>query len=128
MLQNIKIIETKNAPPPLGHYAQAIQYSGLIYVSGQLGRGPKMSDAEAGDIEVQTRRCFGNILAIIQEAGSSASQLLKVNIFISDIAQWPKVNRVYSEMVGSHRPARIVIPTPVLHYGALLEIDAIAAG
>lgn len=128
MIQNINVIETKNAPPPLGHYAQAIQYAGLIYVSGQLGRGPEMTDVEAGDIEVQTRRCFGNILTIIQSAGSSVNQLLKVNIFISDIAQWPTVNRVYSEMIGFHRPARIVVPTPVLHYGALLEIDAIAAG
>lgn len=128
MSENVKIIETENADRPLGHYAQATQCGGTIYVSGQLGRGPNMSDEDAGDIEVQTRRCLGNILAIIEAAGSSADRLLKVNIFISDIDLWPAVNKVYSEMIGTHKPARIVVPTPDLHYGALLEIDAIAAG
>ncbi|PCI31584.1 MAG: reactive intermediate/imine deaminase [Alphaproteobacteria bacterium] len=128
MSQNVKIIETEKASRPLGHYAQATHHAGVIYVSGQLGRGPDMSNEEAGDIEVQTRRCLGNILAIVDAAGSSADRLLKVNIYIVDIGLWPAVNKVYSEMLGSHRPARIVVPTPGLHYGALLEIDAIAAG
>jgi len=127
MSSPVKIIETENATLPLGHYAQATQHGGTIYVSGQLGRLPNMSDEEAGGIEVQTRRCLENVLAIIEAAGSSADRLLKVNIFIADIEQWPAVNKVYAEMLGEHKPARIVVPTPLLHYGALLEIDAIAA-
>lgn len=124
---SVEIISTENATTPLGHYAQATKHNGVIYVSGQLGRGPGMSDADAGDIEVQTRRCLTNILAIVDAGGGSAESLLKVNIFIADIELWPSVNKVYSELVGEHTPARIVVPTPDLHYGALLEIDAIAA-
>jgi len=127
MSGNIKIIETDKATIPLGHYSQATHYGGVIYVSGQLGRGPDMSDDQAGDISVQTRRCLSNIIAIIEAAGSSADRLLKVSIFISDTSLWPAVNEVYAEMLGNHRPARIVVPTPDLHYGALLEVDAIAA-
>ncbi len=128
MSGNVKIIETEKATIPLGHYSQATQHGGVIYVSGQLGRGPDMSDEEAGDIETQTWRCLSNIIAIIEAAGSSSDRLLKVSIFIADTSLWPAVNKVYSEMLGTHRPARIVVPTPDLHYGALLEVDAIAAG
>ena len=106
----MKIIETQNATIPLGHYAQATKHNDIIYVSGQLGRFPNMSDDEAGDIEAQTRRCLNNIFAILEAAGSGAHKLLKVNVFISDIDLWPMVNHVYSQMIGDHKPARIVVP------------------
>jgi 2-iminobutanoate/2-iminopropanoate deaminase len=123
----MKIISCDQVAPPGGHYSHAIVHDGTVYVSGQLGRGPGMTDSEAGDIVVQTRRCLGNIEAILRAAGSDVQQLLKVTIYVSDISMWPAVNAVYAQLLGSHRPARAVVPTRELHFGALLEIEAVAA-
>jgi 2-iminobutanoate/2-iminopropanoate deaminase len=123
----MKIIRSEQVAPPGGHYSHAVVHGGTAYVSGQLGRGPGMTDSEAGDIEAQTRRCLGNIEAILRAAGSDLQQLLKVTIYVSDISLWPAVNAVYAQILGSHRPARAVVPTRELHFGALIEIEAIAA-
>jgi 2-iminobutanoate/2-iminopropanoate deaminase len=121
------VISSEQVAPPGGHYSHAIVHDGIVYVSGQLGRGPGMTDSEAGDIEAQTRRCLGNIEAILRAAGSDLQQLLKVTIFVSDVSMWPSVNAIYAQILGSHRPARAVVPTRELHFGALIEIEAIAA-
>ena len=93
----------------------------------QLGRGPGMKDAEAGDISRQTRFCLEKIQKVLRAANSDLSRLLKVNITIVNMDDWPAVNAVYSEMLGAHRPARAVIAAKDLHFGALIEIEAIAA-
>ena len=123
----MKIIRSEQVAPPGGHYSHAILHDRTVYVSGQLGRGPGMTDSEAGDIETQTRRCLGNIEAILRAAGSDLQQLLKVTIYVCDISLWPTVNAVYAQILGSHRPARAVVPTRELHFGALIEIEAVAA-
>ncbi|TQV78786.1 RidA family protein [Exilibacterium tricleocarpae] len=123
----MKIVETENATTPAGHYAQAVVHRGVIHISGQLGRLPGMDDAEAGDIERQTSRCLDNIKAILEAAGSSMDNLLKVSVYISDIALWPDVNTVYARYLGDHKPARVVVPVPNLHYNALIEIEAMGA-
>jgi len=123
-----RIIDVPDLPPPNGHYAYAIEHGGLIYASGQLGRGPAMTDAEAGDITRQTRFCLEKLAKVLRAADSDLSQLVKVNITIVNMEDWPAVNTVYSEMLGSHRPARAVVAAASLHFGALIEIEAIAAG
>jgi len=123
-----RIIDVPDLPPPNGHYAYAIEHGGLIYASGQLGRGPTMTDAEAGDITRQTRFCLEKLAKVLRAADSDLSQLVKVNITIVNMEDWPAVNQVYSEMLGSHRPARAVVAAASLHFGALIEIEAIAAG
>ena len=105
----MKIIRSEQIAPPGGHYSHAIVHDRTVYVSGQLGRGPGMTDSEAGDIEAQTRRCLGNIEAILRAAGSDLQQLLKVTIYLSDISMWPAVNAIYAQILGSHRPARAVV-------------------
>ena len=127
MSGHVRMVHTAAVPSPNGHYSQAVLHGSTLYVSGQLGRGPGMSDAEAGDIARQTRRCLDNLRAILQGASSDFAGLLKVNVYIADISLWPAVNTVYAEVLGTHRPARAVIPTKALHFGALIEIDAVAA-
>jgi len=122
-----RIIEVPDLPPPNGHYAYAVEHGGVIYASGQLGRGPGMSDAEAGDITRQTRFCLEKLAKVLRAADSDLSRVLKVNITIVNMQEWPAVNAVYSEMLGSHRPARAVVAAAALHFGALIEIEAIAA-
>lgn len=121
------IIDVPDLPPPNGHYAYAVEHGGVIYLAGQLGRGPKMTDAEAGDIARQTRFCLEKITKVLRAANSDLSRLLKVNVTLVNVEDWPAVNAVYAEVLGTHKPARAVIAAKELHFGALIEIEAIAA-
>jgi 2-iminobutanoate/2-iminopropanoate deaminase len=124
----IKSILTENAPSPGGHYSQAVVCNGLVFVSGQLSIDPKTGEKKLGSIEEQTEQVLNNIAAILKAANSDISRLLKVTIYISDMDFWSPVNTVYAKFMGENRPARAIIPTGLLHYGFLIEIDAIAAG
>jgi reactive intermediate/imine deaminase len=126
-MNDLQLIQSPELPIPGGHYSHAIAHGDTLYISGQLGRGPGLSDEEAGDISAQTRRALSNIEAIARAAGSGLSNLIKVNVYISDVAHWPAVNAEYARILGQHRPARAIVPVTALHYGALVEIDAIAA-
>jgi 2-iminobutanoate/2-iminopropanoate deaminase len=119
-------ISTDQAPPPAGHYAQAIVHDGLVYVSGQLAVDPQTGEKRLGDIEAQTRQALANVAAILRAAGSDVDRVLKTTVYVADIALWGRVNAVYAAFFGDHRPARAVVPTRELHYGFLVEIEAVA--
>jgi reactive intermediate/imine deaminase len=123
----MKSIQTDKAPLPGGHYSQAIVHNGLVYVSGQLPIDPKTGEKEEGTIEKQTGLVLNNMAAILEKSGSSLSQVLKVTVYISDISLWGKVNEVYAQIFGDHRPARAIVPTKDLHFGFKIEVDAVAA-
>ena len=122
----MKKISTPNAPKPAGHYSQAIENNGIVYVSGQLPINPKSKEKKVGSIEEQTEQVLSNLSEILEAANSSINQVLKVTIYISDISLWDQVNKTYARIFGAHRPARAVIPTRDLHFGFQIEIDAIA--
>ena len=123
----IKTVNTQNAPSPGGHYSQAVVYNGLIFVAGQLAIDAQTGEKKLGSIEEQTEQALKNVSEILRAAGSDLSRVLKITVYISDISLWDKVNSVYARIMGEHRPARAVIPTRDLHYGFLIEIEAIAA-
>jgi 2-iminobutanoate/2-iminopropanoate deaminase len=123
----IEYIETKNAPAAGGHYSQAVVYNGLIFVSGQLSIDPKTGERKLGSIEEQTEQVLSNVAEILKAANSDLSRVLKMTIYIADIELWAAVNEVYARVMGENRPARAVIPTGKLHYGFLIEIEAVAA-
>lgn len=123
----IKKIQTTNAPAPGGHYSQAVVYNGLVFVSGQLSIDPKTGEKKLGSIQEQTRQTLSNIGEILKAANSDLSRVLKMTLYIADIELWGAVNEVYAKVMGDHRPARAVIPTKELHYGFLIEIEAVAA-
>ncbi len=123
----IQSILTENAPRPAGHYSQAIVHNGLIYVAGQLPINARTGEKITGPIEEQAELVLRNIQAIVEAAGSDLNHVLKMTVFISDISLWGKVNEVYARVMGDHRPARAIVPVKELHYGFLIEIDAIAA-
>ncbi|MFM8449122.1 MAG: RidA family protein [Haliscomenobacter sp.] len=119
-------ITTTNAPTPGGHYSQAMVHHGFVFVAGQLPifpNGEKCLDS----IETQTALVLDNLRAILEASGSSMSQVLKTTVYVADIQLWGRVNAVYAEKFGSHRPARAIVPVPELHYGFGIEIEAIAA-
>jgi 2-iminobutanoate/2-iminopropanoate deaminase len=122
----MQTVFTASAPRPAGHYSQAVVLSGVVYVSGQLPFDANTSIMPEG-IEAQTVQALKNVEAILVAAGSSLAKLVSVQLFIADVALWPKVNRAYTEVMGEHKPARTIVPVGNLHYGALIEINAIAA-
>ena len=120
-------VRTEHAPAARGHYAQAIEHGGLVYVSGQLPIDAADPERRIEGFEAQARQAIANVLAIVEAAGSSRERLLRVTVYVAGIEHWPRFNAIYAESIGSHRPARTVVPVPELHYGYLVEIDAIAA-
>jgi 2-iminobutanoate/2-iminopropanoate deaminase len=122
-----KFVSTDLAPKPRGHYSQAVVANGVVYVSGQLPLLPGNDVAMPTGIRDQTRQALENVRQILEAAGSSVDRILCVNVFVTDVASWPGVNEVYQEFMGAHRPARTVVPSGDLHFGALVEINAMAA-
>lgn len=123
----IERISTPNAPKPAGHYSQGVVHNGLVFVSGQLSIDPKTAERKLGSIEEQTEQALSNVHEILKAAGSDWSRVLKVTVYVADIGLWEAVNKVYTRVLGEHRPARAVIPTGPLHHGFLIEIEAVAA-
>lgn len=123
----IRAILTGNAPPPAGHYVQATVWNGLVHISGQLPVRPDGSHAADAPFEEQARQAIANLLAVLKASGSAPDRLLKVTAYIVGVENWPRFNGVYASMLGDAKPARAVVPVTELHYGYLVEIDAVAA-
>lgn len=123
----IATVFTEKAPTPLGHYSQAVRARGLIHVSGQLpipesGR----PDDQAASFDDQAARVLRNFLAILDEAGASPADVVKLTAYVVGASNWPRFNEAFAEAFGDHRPARSVVPVPELHHGYLIEIDGVA--
>ena len=123
----MKKITTQKAPAPGGHYSQAMVHNGLVYVAGQLPIDPATGEKILDSIEKQTEQVIKNIAVILEAAGSSLKQVIKTTVYVSDIQLWDRVNQVYASYFGDHRPARAVVPTGPLHFGFLIEMEAVAA-
>ncbi|MBN1636818.1 MAG: RidA family protein [Deltaproteobacteria bacterium] len=122
----MKRIFNQNAPKPAGHYSRAIAHDGLVFISGQLPIDPVSGEKRLGSIEEQTEQVLKNLAEILKAAGSDLNKVLKTTVYIANIQLWDRVNTVYAGIFGEHRPARAVVPTRDLHFGFLIEIDAIA--
>ncbi|WCT78306.1 RidA family protein [Novosphingobium humi] len=119
-------ILTDQAPAPAGHYAQAIRAGDTLYVSGQLPIRADKAPLEDMGFAAQARQAIANMLAILEAADGTPEDLCRVTAYIVGVENWPEFNRVYADMLGEARPARTVVPVPELHYGYLVEIDAVA--
>ncbi|WP_144098275.1 RidA family protein [Croceicoccus sediminis] len=120
------IISTDKAPAPAGAYSQAVRTGQTLYISGQLPIRADKVPLDDMALEAQARQALANMLAILEAAGGSPADLVRVTAYIVGVENWPKFNGVYGEMLGDARPARTVVPVPELHYGYLVEVDAIA--
>ena len=109
-----------------GHYSPGVIMNGLLYISGQLPIIPETGMMAEGDIRVQTKQALANLDAVLMSAGAGRENVGLCRLYVADISLWDTVNDVYAEFFGMHKPARVVVPTRELHYGALIEIEAVA--
>jgi len=121
-----EIIETKNAPSPIGPYSQAIRANGLLFVSGQIPLDPATGKTVEGDIAAQTRQVMNNLAAILSAAGSGLNQVVKTTVFLANLDDFPSFNQVYGEFLGNIKPARATVQVSRLPKEVLIQVEAIA--
>jgi len=121
------VISTPLGPAAIGPYSQAIRAGDLVFVSGQIPLDPSTGSL-VGDLSVesQARQCLENLSGILSAAGSSLDRAVKVTIYLTDLASFGSVNRVYGEFFGSAPPARATVEVSALPMGAVVEMDCIA--
>ena len=119
------IISTGQAPAAIGPYSQAVRAGNTVYFSGQIPLDPATGNLVQGDIALQTRRVFDNLKAVAEAAGSSLSAIVRVGIYVTDLANFATVNAVMAEYFQAPYPARSTIQVSALPKGAEVEVDAV---
>jgi 2-iminobutanoate/2-iminopropanoate deaminase len=122
-----EIISTEHAPKAIGPYSQAVVSNGIAYLSGQIPNDPATGQLVEGDIAAQTERVLQNLKAVLEACGASIESVLKVSVFLKDMADFPKMNEVYARYFTSNPPARSTVQAARLPRDVSVEIDAIAA-
>lgn len=120
-----KIINTSNAPKAVGPYSQAVEANGTLYISGQLPVDP-LTGAMPEGIEAQTRQCLQNVIAILEAANYSLSDVVKSVVLLADMGDFQAMNQVYATYYTENQPARVCYQVAKLPLGALVEIETIA--
>jgi len=125
-MNKIEVVHSEHAPKAVGPYSQAVIHAGLLYASGQIGLLPEAGKLVADDVESQARQVTQNLSAVLNEAGAALTDILKVNIFLTDMGDFPCVNVIYAAWLAQHRPARATVAVAALPLGAKVEMDLIA--
>ncbi len=120
-------VETSQAPEAIGPYSQAIKANGFLFVSGQIPLDPATGQMTAVDVVDQTNRVMENLKAILESQGLTFADVVKTTIYLTDIADFGRVNNAYGAYFDSDPPARATVQAAALPKGAKVEIEAIAA-
>ncbi len=123
----LQAIHTEDAPKAVGAYSQAIQCGNMLYTSGQIGLNPATGEMVADDVASQAEQVVKNLTAVIHEAGGSLNQIVKVTIFLEDMADFAVVNQIYANWLGEHKPARSTVAVAALPLAAKVEMDCVVA-
>ena len=119
-------VQTDAAPAAIGPYSQAIIAGGFLYTAGQIPTDPGTGQVVEGDIVPQTRRVMDNLQAVLAAAGASWKDVVKTTVFLQDMADFPRMNEVYSAAMGEARPARSTVQVAGLPRGVRVEIELVA--
>lgn len=119
------IISTDQAPAAIGPYSQAVKVGGTVYLSGQIPLDPRSMELVTGDIQAQTRQVFDNLAAVAAAAGGSLNDAVKVNISLTDLGDFARVNEVMKQYFVEPYPARACVQVAALPRGAAVEIEVI---
>ena len=120
-----EIISTDKAPQAIGTYSQAVKTGSTVYLSGQIPLIPETMEMVEGDIKLQIHRVFQNLLAVAEASGGDLSDVVKLNIFLTDLSNFPFVNEVMAEYFQQPYPARAAIGVSALPKDAGVEMDAV---
>ena len=120
-----KIIFTEDAPRAIGTYSQAVKVGNIIYLSGQIPLVPKTMELIEGDKKNQIKRVFMNLAAVAKASGGSLSDITKLNIYLTDLSDFPLINEIMPEYFSEPYPARAVVGVASLPKGATIEMDAV---
>ena len=119
------IIETDKAPKAIGTYSQAIKVNDTVYLSGQIPLVPETMEIVEGDVSEQIRQVFNNLKAVAEASGGDFFDIVKLNVFLTDLADFPIVNEIMSEYFSQPYPARAAVGVAALPKGASVEMDAV---
>lgn len=119
-------IETAKAPSAIGTYSQAVRAGSTVYLSGQIGLEPESMQMAEG-IEAQTRRVFDNLRAVAEVAGGSLDGMVKLTVYLTDLAHFPRINEIMAEYFRKPYPARAAVGVAALPRGAMVEIEGVMA-
>ena len=122
----MKTIQTSKAPAPIGPYSQGVLVNNFLFISGQIALHPQTGELVNQNIEAETRQALSNIEAILQKANITWQNVVKCEIFLTNIQNFAKVNVIYNEILGNATPARQVVEVSALPKGANIEISCIA--
>ena len=122
-----RIIHTEHAPAAIGTYSQAVRVGDTVYLSGQIPLDPATQSLVTGDVEAQVRRVFANLQAIASAAGGSLHDAVRVTIYLTDLGNFPLVNKVMAEFCREPYPSRATVGVAALPRDAAVEIDCILA-
>ncbi len=109
-----------------GHYSPGVVSKGMLYISGQLSKDQQTGVVPEPDMAEHMDLALRNLDSVLKAAHLKREDVVQCRVYVTDVHQWDVVNRVYGEFFGSHAPARIVVPVPELHFGCMVEIEAVA--
>ena len=124
-MSNRSVIKTDKAPAAIGTYSQAIKAGSTVYLSGQIPLDPATMQLVGGDMGAQVRRVFDNLTAVCEAAGGSLRDIVKLNIFLTDLSHYAQVNDIMAEYFQEPYPARAAVGVAALPKGVGVEMDAI---
>jgi len=119
------VIRTNNAPQAIGTYSQAVKAGDTVFLAGQIPLIPETMTLETGDMHAQIRRVFENLGAVAKASGGSLQDVVKLNVYLTDLAHFPLVNEVMAQYFREPYPARAAVGVAALPKGAAVEMDAI---
>jgi reactive intermediate/imine deaminase len=122
-----EIISTTNAPQAIGTYSQAVKVDNTVYISGQIPLVPETMEVVEGDFAENARQVFRNLAAITEAAGGTINDIVKINIFLTDLSNFATVNEVMAEFMSQPYPARAALQISALPKGVEIEADAVMA-
>lgn len=122
---NKEIVSTKAAPSAIGPYSQAVKTGLVVFTSGQIGLDPATGELVSQDFEAQVRRSFTNLAAVAKAAGGSLANVVKFNLYLTDLSKFAKVNEIMAEVVPQPYPARSTVGVASLPKGAQFEVEAV---
>lgn len=120
-----QVIQTEHAPLAIGTYSQAVKIGNVVYLSGQIPLIPETMELIEGDMETQIRQVLDNLKVVAEAAGGSLAQIVKLSVYLADLAHFPLVNAAMTSYFQPPYPARAVIGVAALPKGAAVEMDAI---